>query len=203
MLHFTHSPTSTATGKRSNPSAARIVPLGWIGNAPVRHRVVESPPGLRGRQQLRVLPHALTGGRFIRGRQQRRHETRHRDNHAPRAGATGDGTHVIAARSLLANAIVVAAREDVRRLLPSPQQRRHGEQFQAIVTRVEHPCGDLAAPVARARSKIKFELRTAGPKELVYEAQLPLMQPTDRISNAILTLDPSGETEVVRDEKKK
>jgi len=53
------------------------------------------------------------------------------------------------------------------------------------------------------RSRIKFELRTAGPKELVYEANLPLSVPTDRLSNAILKLEPSGETEVVWEEKKK
>jgi len=53
------------------------------------------------------------------------------------------------------------------------------------------------------RSRVKFELRTAGPKELVYEANLPLSVPTDRLSNAILKLDPSGETEVVWEEKKK
>ena len=53
------------------------------------------------------------------------------------------------------------------------------------------------------RSRVQFELRTAGPKELVYEAQLPLKLSTDRVSNAILKLAPSGETEVVWDEKKK
>jgi hypothetical protein len=53
------------------------------------------------------------------------------------------------------------------------------------------------------RSRVKFELRTAGPKELVYEANLPLSVPTDRLSNAILKLEASGETEVVWEEKKK
>jgi uncharacterized membrane protein YhiD involved in acid resistance len=53
------------------------------------------------------------------------------------------------------------------------------------------------------RSKVKVELRTAGPKELVYEANLPLSVSTDRLSNAILKLEPSGETEVVWEEKKK
>jgi hypothetical protein len=53
------------------------------------------------------------------------------------------------------------------------------------------------------RSRVKFELRTAGPKELVYEANLPLSMPTDRLSNAILKLDKSDETEVVWEEKKK
>lgn len=53
------------------------------------------------------------------------------------------------------------------------------------------------------RSNVKFELRTAGQKELVYEANLPLRVSTDRLSNAILRLEPTGETEVVWDEKKK
>lgn len=53
------------------------------------------------------------------------------------------------------------------------------------------------------RNNVKFELRTAGPKELVYEANLPLSVPTDRLSNAILKLQPNGETEVVWEEKKK
>lgn len=53
------------------------------------------------------------------------------------------------------------------------------------------------------RSNVKFELRTAGPKELVYEANLPLSVSTDRLSNAILKLQPNGETEVVWEDKKK
>jgi len=53
------------------------------------------------------------------------------------------------------------------------------------------------------RNGVKFELRTAGPKELVYEANLPLKVSTDRLSNAILKLETSPETEVVWEEKKK
>jgi uncharacterized membrane protein YhiD involved in acid resistance len=53
------------------------------------------------------------------------------------------------------------------------------------------------------RSNIKFELRSAGAKDLVYETQLPLSVRTDRISNAILLLQPGGETEVSWEEKKK
>jgi hypothetical protein len=53
------------------------------------------------------------------------------------------------------------------------------------------------------RHGIKFELRTAGPKELVYEANLPYDLRTDKVSNAILQLRPSAETEVVWEEKKK
>jgi len=53
------------------------------------------------------------------------------------------------------------------------------------------------------RSKIQFELRSAGAKELCYETELPLAVRTDRIANAILKLEPGGETEVSWDEKKK
>jgi hypothetical protein len=61
--------------------------------------------------------------------------------------------------------------------------------------------GDVEAILRR--SHITYELRSAGAKELVYETQLPLTVRTDRISNAILLLQPGGETEVVWEEKKK
>lgn len=53
------------------------------------------------------------------------------------------------------------------------------------------------------RYRVEYELRTAGPKELVYQAELPLRVKTDRVSNAILRLPTKGETEVAWDEKKK
>ncbi|HEY5619301.1 MAG TPA: DUF4956 domain-containing protein [Vicinamibacterales bacterium] len=53
------------------------------------------------------------------------------------------------------------------------------------------------------RSNIRFEMRSAGAKDLVYEAQLPFSVRTDRIANAILQLQPNGETEVSWEEKKK
>ena len=54
------------------------------------------------------------------------------------------------------------------------------------------------------RNRVQYELRTTGPKELVYEVNLPLSVPTDRISNALIKLLPdSAETEVVWEEKKK
>jgi uncharacterized membrane protein YhiD involved in acid resistance len=55
------------------------------------------------------------------------------------------------------------------------------------------------------RSGIKFELRSAGAKDLVYEAELPISVRTDRIANAILLLQKNGsnDTEVTWDEKKK
>ena len=51
------------------------------------------------------------------------------------------------------------------------------------------------------RYHVKYELRSAGQKELVYDSELPLHTRTDRIANAILALG-NGETEVAWDEKK-
>ena len=53
------------------------------------------------------------------------------------------------------------------------------------------------------QNDIKYEVRSLGGKEIVFEAQLPLNLSTDRIANAILASGPQGETEVVWDEKKK
>jgi hypothetical protein len=61
--------------------------------------------------------------------------------------------------------------------------------------------GDLEA--ALRRYHIQYELRSASAKELCYETQLPFDIRTDRVSNALLMLQPGGETEVVWDEKKK
>lgn len=52
------------------------------------------------------------------------------------------------------------------------------------------------------RYHVKFELRSAGQKELVYDTELPLPTRTDRIANAILALGKNGDTEVAWDEKK-
>lgn len=53
------------------------------------------------------------------------------------------------------------------------------------------------------RHDVKYELRSAGAKELVYEADLPLEAKTDRVSNAILLIEGEGEKEVVWEEKRK
>ena len=53
------------------------------------------------------------------------------------------------------------------------------------------------------RYDIKYELRSAAAKELIYEAQLPFKVRTDRVANAILQLQPGGETEIAWEEKKK
>ena len=53
------------------------------------------------------------------------------------------------------------------------------------------------------RYDVRYELRSAGAKELVYEAHLPLETRTDRVSNAILMIEGNGDKEVVWEEKKK
>jgi hypothetical protein len=53
------------------------------------------------------------------------------------------------------------------------------------------------------RYHITYELRTAGTKDVVYEAELPMNTRTDRVANAILLLDSGHDTEVVWEEKKK
>lgn len=53
------------------------------------------------------------------------------------------------------------------------------------------------------RYGIDYELRTAGQKDLVYEAELPFDLATDRVSNAILGLTEENELEVLWEEKKK
>lgn len=61
--------------------------------------------------------------------------------------------------------------------------------------------GDIEAVLRRF--DVKYELRSAGTKELMYEANLPLETRTDRVSNAILLLDGNNDKEVVWEEKKK
>jgi hypothetical protein len=75
--------------------------------------------------------------------------------------------------------------------------------FDLKVTGPEPPTVRADVEAILRKHKITYELRSAGPKELVYEAKLPLTARTDRVSNAILSLQPGAETEVVWEEKKK
>ena len=81
-----------------------------------------------------------------------------------------------------------------------PERRK---LFELTVTAAE-PAGIRAEVEAVLRRyEIRYELRSAGTKELVYEADLPLETRTDRLSNAILMIEGGGEKEVVWEEKKK
>ena len=52
------------------------------------------------------------------------------------------------------------------------------------------------------RYRLKFELRTASDEEVCYDVQVPLELRTDRVSNAILKLDPEGHAAVEWIDKK-
>jgi hypothetical protein len=75
--------------------------------------------------------------------------------------------------------------------------------FELKITGPEPPTVRADVEAILRKHKIVYELRSAGPKELVYEAKMPLAAKTDRVANAILSLQPGAETEVVWEEKKK
>ena len=52
------------------------------------------------------------------------------------------------------------------------------------------------------RYELKFELRTSSDEEVCYDVKVPLETRTDRVSNAILKLDPEGHASVDWSEKK-
>jgi uncharacterized membrane protein YhiD involved in acid resistance len=52
------------------------------------------------------------------------------------------------------------------------------------------------------RFKLRFELRTSSDEEVCYDVQVPLELRTDRVSNAILKLDPEGHASVDWADKK-
>jgi hypothetical protein len=84
-----------------------------------------------------------------------------------------------------------------------PEQRK---MFELTVSTPDPPARRGAVESILQRYQIVYELRSAGAKELVYEAQLPMEVRIDRVSNAILKLQPKdaeGETQVVWNEKKK
>ena len=53
-----------------------------------------------------------------------------------------------------------------------------------------------------SRFKLKFELRTSSDEEVCYDVRVPIETRTDRVSNAILKLDPEGHASVEWADKK-
>jgi uncharacterized membrane protein YhiD involved in acid resistance len=53
------------------------------------------------------------------------------------------------------------------------------------------------------RYRLKFELRTSSDEEVCYDVEVPLELRTDRVTNALLKLDPDGHASVEWSEKKK
>jgi uncharacterized membrane protein YhiD involved in acid resistance len=54
-----------------------------------------------------------------------------------------------------------------------------------------------------ARSRLEFSMRTISNEEVMYEVQVPLEKKTDRLSNAILQIDPENATGVEWKKKEK
>lgn len=53
------------------------------------------------------------------------------------------------------------------------------------------------------RFELKFEIRTSSDEEVTYDVEVPIEMKTDRVTNAILKLDPDGHASVDWTEKKK
>ncbi len=53
------------------------------------------------------------------------------------------------------------------------------------------------------RFKLKYEIRTTSDEEVCYDVEVPLEMKTDRVTNAILKLDPEGHASVDWTDKKK
>jgi len=60
--------------------------------------------------------------------------------------------------------------------------------------------GDIEGVLRRQR--VDFELSTSSDEEVCYDVRVPLDLERDRITNAILTLDPAGHAAVEWNEKK-
>jgi len=54
-----------------------------------------------------------------------------------------------------------------------------------------------------SRSRLEFSMRTISNEEVVYEVQLPIDKKPDRLSNAILKIDPENATGVEWKKKEK
>ena len=54
-----------------------------------------------------------------------------------------------------------------------------------------------------SRYKLKYQIRTTSDEEVCYDVQVPLEMKTDRVTNAILKLDPEGHASVDWLDKKK
>jgi hypothetical protein len=110
--------------------------------------------------------------------------------------ACGVGLYGLAAFSTVFTLAVLWVIESLE-----PERRK---TFGLTITAPDPPALRADVEAILRRSNIKYELRSAGNKELVYEADLPLEARTDRVANAILMLkDGGGEMEVSWDEKKK
>jgi hypothetical protein len=108
--------------------------------------------------------------------------------------ASGVGLYSIAIGSTVFILVVLYLLESLQ-----PEAQKHfalkikGKHVDDLRPRIE--------PLLRGKAH-RFEARTTGPGELAYEVYLPANVRTDRLSNAIIALEPDGKIEVEWDEKK-
>ena len=109
--------------------------------------------------------------------------------------ASGVGLYALAAFSAV---FLVALLWVIESFEPLSKKRfslnvKAGDDTDALRTKVE---------AVLRRFDLDFELRASSDQELCYDVQVPLQVQTDRVSNAILRLDPDGHVAVEWSEKK-
>lgn len=79
-----------------------------------------------------------------------------------------------------------------------------GKTF-ALKVKIGKQTDELRPEVERIlrRHKLKYEIRTTSDEEVCYDVEVPLEMKTDRVTNAILELDPEGHASVDWTDKKK
>jgi uncharacterized membrane protein YhiD involved in acid resistance len=110
--------------------------------------------------------------------------------------ASGVGLYALAVFStvFLVAALWVIESFEPTRTKPFDLKIRVGKQTDELRPRIEE--------VLR-RYSLKFEIRTSSDEEVCYDVEIPLELKTDRVTNAILKLDPDGHASVDWAEKKK
>jgi hypothetical protein len=81
-----------------------------------------------------------------------------------------------------------------------PQSRKNFELKVKMGDETDAKRGEIEGILRRAR--VEHELRTSSDEELCYDVHVPLEVERDRITNAILALDPKGHAAVDWSEKK-
>jgi hypothetical protein len=109
--------------------------------------------------------------------------------------ATGVGLYALAVFStgFLVVALWIIESFEPGKRKPFDLKIKAGEQTDELRPRIE---------AILKRFDLKFEIRTSSDAEVSYDVEVPLDTKTDRITNAILKLDPSGHTSVDWVEKK-
>ena len=109
--------------------------------------------------------------------------------------ATGVGLYALATFSTAFIMLVVS-------IIESLEPKRQKTFELTVKTKDATAMRDAVEALLR-RQQIGYELRTSSHDELCYVVTLPFDRPTDRVSNALLRLDTSGETSVEWSEKNK